>query len=454
MKFSKLMLATIAVCGASQAMATGVTRLTGASASLVNVVKGAQALCTTSGGAFNVYITAGNGSALGNFVSTTCSADFAGTSVNELRVNVNGGSESAVTSATDGFSSAAGAAPVATAFVLPTAAACSALTASVASTTSSASVAAGQGFGALSFLPAGTVHNCGAVTAAASANTEFATSEGGSMDVDGKFFPTAAALENAGLVDPGSYVSAGFSQVFGVGVNKNLYEALQAAQYGAACAAGATTVACQPSVSRADISALINSDISSTGPKSQGANIFGLTGAVKVTYCMRPQTSGTQQGAQLYFLDYDGVGKQSIVANNAIVGTKFLATENASSGNVKTCLNTTSATDYRFGILSAENNPIGGSDTYRFVKLNDVSFTEGVAGASQTATAITGKYDYVFDSVSFCNVGGSAGTCADIITALDGSVPAGASSAGLILKSETKYGHNGANATPFRRVKP
>lgn len=453
MKFSKLMLATIAVCGASQAMAAGVTRLTGASASLINVIKGAQTLCTNASGTFSVYVTGSNGSSLGSIVSTKCSADFANTAVDELRVNVAIGSEAAVLNSTYGFSSGAGAAPTAVAFVLPTAAACTNLTASVASTTSTASVAAGQGFGALSFLPAGSLHNCGATTAAASANTEFATSDGGYLDVEGKFFPTAGALETNGLIDAGAYVSAGFSQVFGVALNKNLYEALQTLQYGAACAVGATTPACQPSVTRADIAALISSDVSGTGAKSQGAAIFGLTN-VKLTYCMRPQTSGTQQGAQLYFLDYDGIGKQNIVGNGNIVGTKYLASEQASSSNVRSCLNTTTPTDYRFGILSAENNPIGGADSYRFAKLSDVSFTEGVAGASQTATAITGKYDYVFDSVAFCNVNGEPGTCPEIITALDGALPAGASTAGLILKSETKYGHNGANATPFRRVKP
>jgi hypothetical protein len=454
MKFSKLMLATLAVCGASQAMAAGTTRLTGASASLINVVKGAQALCATAKGLtsttltaadFKVYITGSNGSSLGNWVTAKCSADFAGTTVDVLAVNVNGGSESAVTSAADGFSSAAGAAPIPAAFVLPVS---TTLTAAVAS----ASAAAGQGFGALSFLPAGTLFNNGAVTTAASANTEFALSEGGHMDVEGKFFPTASALEAAGLVDPSAYVSAGFSQAFGVAVSKDLYEALQAAQAASlpGCAIGATNVACQPSLTRGQISAAIGSDTSSTGPKSKGANLFGLTTNVKLTYAKRPPTSGTQQSAQLYFLDYDGSGKQTVVASGATVTTKYLASELASSGNIRSFLTAGTATDYRFGILSAENNPIGGSDTYRFVKLNGVAVTEGVAGASNTATAIKGDYDFVFDSVAFCNVGGAPGTCPDILVALDGALPAGSSSAGLILKSESSYNHGNKNDTPFR----
>ena len=77
---------------------------------------------------------------------------------------------------------------------------------------------------------------------------------------------------------------------------------------------------------------------------------------------------------------------------------------NSGSSDVKGCLN---AAGFAFGMLSAENNPIGGSDTYRFVKLNGQEFSEGVAGASQTAAAIAGKYDYVFESALF-NPTGSA----------------------------------------------
>lgn len=476
MKLTKLALAAVALWGTTQAMAAGVTRLTGSSSSLINVVKGAQVMCATAkslpaatltAADFKVYITGSNGSSLGNFVTATCSADFDGTVVNVLALNVTGGSESAVTSSTWGFSSAVGAPPTPVAFLLPTARSCEILTASVASTYSSASVAAGQGFGALSFLPAGSLHRCGqAATGGYSVNAELATSDGGFMDVEGQFFPTTAVLEreDIGLIDRGAYVLAGFSQVFGVAVNKNLYEALQSLQYGSACTVGNTSTACQPSVTRADIAALISADVSSTGPKSQGAAIFGL-GNVKLTYCMRPQTSGAQQATQLHFLDYDGIGKQGIVANNAIVGTKYKAIENAATGDVKTCLNTTAVTDFRFGILSSENNPIRGSDTYRFVKLNDVSLSQREIGSmatgdSQTTTAIVGKYDFVFDSVAFCNVGsdpvqgGSPGTCPDIITALTSSFPAGAASPGLISRFETKYGRNGSNATPFRRVKP
>lgn len=431
MKLTKIVIAAIAVCGASQVMAAGVTRLTGSSASSVNVVRGLTNLCTTAGGTSTVYKTSAATNALGNQFTVQCTADFDGTSANEARVNVAGGSENAVTNA------AAFPTSTNTGFLVPTGA-CTSLAA---------------GTEALSFLAAGQMKNCGATLA------DSAKSDGGYLDVEGPVF-------NATKYDPADFQPTGFQQVFGVAVNAKLYNALQRYQQSAAggsiVAAScslvpvatpdatpvSTTPECQPSISRAQIASLINNDLFNAAKTSGGPYLVPGSAITKITYCQRPQTSGTQQSAQLYFLGYavnGPLGGNEVVVNAGQSLTKYSSILNSSSGNVKDCLN--SSTDYRFGILSLENNPIGGADTYRFTKLNEVAATEGVAGASQTSTAIAGRYDFVYELSAYCPLG----TCADIITAINGAVTVGSSSAGIFLGNgvESKFGRNGNSAAPY-----
>jgi hypothetical protein len=164
----------------------------------------------------------------------------------------------------------------------------------------------------------------------------------------------------------------------------------------------------------------------------------------KVTYCRRPATSGTQASAQLYFLN-SPIGSGEVGGSLAVVGsstapgtvnisTTFTASTGSGTSDVKTCLN---AAGYAFGVVSAENNPIGGSDTFRFVKLNGVSVTEGTATASNTSESIAGRYDFVYNSAMFC----PGGTCASILTELNKptTIVAGQSSPGLYLLSEAKF---------------
>ena len=427
MKLSKLMIAAIAVCGASQAMAAGVTRLTGSSASSINVVRGAVNMCVANGGSALVYKTSAATNALSNQFTVTCSTDFDATvTANELRVNVANGSESAITNA------AAYASSTTTGFLVPTGS-CTALPA---------------GTEALSFLTAGQMLNCGTTLA------DTSKPDGGFMDEEGTVFNTS--------YDAGDFSPAGFSQVFGIAVNATLYNDLQAYQKTAAggnvvpatCAAGDTTPACQPSLSRAQITSLINASTSNPAKTGGLAYLVGAASQTagltnKITYCKRPQSSGTQQGAQLYFLNYDALGslggKESVIGNVTL--SKYAAVENASSSNVKSCLNASTAADgYKFGSLSMENNPIGGTDTYRFVRLNEVAATEGVAGATQTATAIAGRYDYVYELSAYC----PAGTCAPIIDGIKANVGAGASSPGIFVTGvESRFGRGGNSNKPY-----
>lgn len=424
MNLSKLMIGAIAVFGVSQALAAGPVRLTGASASSINVARAAKVLCENAGGTYTLFKIGAATNALGNIFTGRCDVDFEGTTENELRVNVSGGSEFAVINATAG-----GAVP--TDFINALTASCTPI--------------AAAGTGSLSFMGANSMRNCAAAN-------EKTTSEGGYLDVEGPVFNPA--------YNAGDFVGSGFSQVFGVAVNQRLYNALQTHQktiglVPSDCAIGDATAKCQPTISKADIASLINSNTAGSGPKSLGGGMLIPGNTTKISYCMRPQTSGTQQAAQLYFLNYeaDGAlgGKASIVPEGATVGTRYSSIVNSGSSNVRACLNDTApatTTDFRFGVLSAENNPLGGSDTYRFVKINEVAASEGVAGASQTATAIAGRYDFVYETAAYC----PEGTCAPIIEAIDGALPAGSSTPGLFLTGvESRYGRGGNSASPFIR---
>lgn len=446
MKLSHIALAAAALGAATPSFA-GIERLAGASASTVNVVRGLRNLCTGNGGAFILRKQSSSTSSLGNIFTASCTgAVFTGTT-DEVRVNVGGGSLGAVNNSTPGGG-------IAVPMLAPSLATCSALAA---------------GSGPLSFIPAGEMLNCGTAT-----GTTPETANGGYMDVDGTIFRANNEPIPAGVNDATDYLAAPFAQVFGIAVSADLYNALQAyqvakGQLDASCATvagnvytatGFTTPLCQPSVSRAQIASLINST-STNLYKQAGANAFlggttttknDLTGGKtlspdvplksKITNCRRPSTSGTQAAAQLYFLNSPtgtgDVGGQigafgSKTAPATVnVGTTYTASTNSGSSDVKTCLN---ATGYAVGPLSAENNPIGGSDLFRFVKLSNVSMTGGVAGDSQTAEAIAGNYDYVFTSAVYC----PGGTCTPIITALENSVPVGSSSPGIFLKSESNF---------------
>jgi hypothetical protein len=449
MNLNRLALAALGLALGSAAQAQNIERLSGASASQINVVIGLKNLCP---GTYTVYKTTSATNALGNIITMTCSANFNGTSTSQVRMNVAGGTLSAVT-ATSGLTGAVG-----VALINPAAASCSAL---------------GAGTGPLSFLGASQLQNCNAT------GQVIELTNGGYMDVEGSVFRLSGLSIPPEVDDTTDYVASPFNQAFGVGVSSSLYNALQAYQTAAgilpsSCAtsnvsgqvttytaSGSTLPVCQPSVSRAAVASLMQSV--NNQMKRAGANgLIGGTATSKndlpataaispdlplttnIVYCRRPSTSGTQATAQLYFLNNpsgngDLGGSVAVVGSPTAPGTvnigaTFTASTGSGTSDLKTCLNNN---PYALGMLSLENNPIGGSDTFRFVKLNGAWGSEGVANAGQTAEAIAGRYDYWYQTVQFCR-GGSA-NCTPILTALSGAVTPGSSSPGLFLLTESLY---------------
>ncbi|MDI1257890.1 hypothetical protein [Aquabacterium sp.] len=432
MKLTQIVVASMALFAVAQ-QAQAVTRMTGASATSINLVEALSTNNVCASNNVSVFKRGSSTSALGNNFTVKCNSGNFGTSgESEVQIDVTGGSVNAIL-----FSAAGAAEPGAgNGGFLP-------------STTTGCTGVAGTG--ALSFLTGTKLKNC-----AAAAPLTTAKSVGGFMDVEPALFVASSVITGDYTA---SIVPATFSQVFGVAVSKDLYEALQGAQ-GLTVGIANATPANQPTISKAQLTSLINNidfnDAKNLGPKF----LVPTTTQTNLSYCRRPNTSGTQAAAEAYFLGNPGLtgalvgalnihdpvadGAANVVVDNG-TGNFVTFKMNSGSGNVRTCLNTAG---FAFGFLSAENNPIGTTDTYRFIKLSQAEFAEGAAGTSQTATAVKGAYDYVFESVLF-NPTGSA-----VLDLINASIKTGPTTPGVFLNinsatPESNFTRGGNSVAPY-----
>ena len=452
MQIKHIALAALATIAATQAQA--VTRITGASASSIGYVEALSNTGVCANNDVSVFVrgTTSVTNALGNNFTVKCnSGNFAGTTENEVQIDVNGGSLNAILFSDVGTSEVL----AGNGNFLP-------------ATTSGCTGVAGTG--GLSFLNGTKLKVC-----ASNAALTAGKSIGGFMDIEPQIFQAQGVI--AGDYSA-SVVPATFSQAFAVGVSPALYAALQADQ---GLTSGATDVANQPTIGRAQINAIINSndfnDAKNKGPKF----LVPTTTQTNLTYCRRPATSGTQMGAEVYFLQavlgtgpLSGFGSihdpsyltgsapagaatvtngGTVVVDNA-TGNTLTVQLNSGTGDVKKCLNRqavnslTSAGTFAIGLLSAENNPVGTSDTYRIVKLNGASTTAGTSTDSQTANAIKGTYDYVFESVVFDPHGNA------VLGLINSNVKTGAGTPGVFLNfnsatPESNYTRNGSSVNAY-----
>lgn len=454
MQIKHIALAAMAVVAATQAQAF--TNVTGASASSVGYVESLNSICnngTAAAPTVTVYVrrstvtlpggaTAVATGALGNSFTVACPSNFAGTADNEVRFDVAGGSLNAILKAATTPTTETG---VANGTFLP-------------SQAGNANCTATAGTGPLAFL--GTRLNICATSVA----TVSGKSVGGFMDVEPAIFKAQNVIKGTYAATP-----ATFSQSFALGVSKSLYEALQSAQ---GLTVGAVNAANQPTIGKAQVVSIIN-NVDFNDAKNLGPS-FLVPGTAKtnLTYCRRPNTSGTQMSAELYFLNnptasgklagadashepqvFDSV----TAANNTVVvdngtGNTLTVLVNNGTGNVKDCLNnvTTPAGDFAIGILSAENNPVATNslDTYRLVKINGASTTDGSATDQQTANATKGLYDFVFESVVF-NPSNNA-----VLKAINSGVKT-TNTPGLFLNTnsatpESNFGRNGSSTNNYQ----
>lgn len=471
MQLTRIALAAVALAAAGSVNAQVVT-LNGASAFSINQVKALKTKCP---GTFTLYKNTSTTGTLPNFFTATCSTPFTyndgtsevSTGFTEVRMNVADGSYGAVTHR-DGNTGATTAQ-----YIDATAGTCT-----------SATPFAGTGtFLGINFVNCPTNVNALAI--------------GGFLDVEGSVFTGIGSVPIPPEVQAADFVPSSLLQAFGVAVSADLYRSLMAYQVAtgklpAACAStslsGSTTTftalttsdanyslpLCQPNLAKAEVTALMDGGYNDQ--KHYGANgLVGGTDTVasgglpantayapalalgsSIKFCRRVETSGTNASMQVHFLGNpiasgDFGGRLSIVgtgANNVLepIGPRFSVNAGGGTGDVRTCLNSGPA----FGILSLENNPIDGANSYRYVKISNAFGFDGVAGGASTAEAIAGRYDFAMEASIYCpGAAGDEAACSPILRSINQGVVVGTPSPGTYLKTEAKFVKNGNNLSPL-----
>lgn len=252
-------------------------------------------------------------------------------------------------------------------------------------------------------LPAYTLHSC--------TNTVLGLQvpDGGISDEEPAQFG-ATSVEQADLT-----IKSEDAVIFGIAVTQNVRNVLQAAE---GLTVGAEDETNMPNLSRSMIGSMFAGNmydwgqlLGNTGhPITDGtyASTSATPSDTSVYISRRVSTSGTQHGAQIYFLNQGCAPNTQIFVggndngNNDLTGggtcgtgsgaSAVTGTVDSGSGtsNVKTCLNNIGAAGYwGIGILGVENVP-GSSDNWRFVKINGHAPTE--------LNVENGTYDYVMQN--------------------------------------------------------
>jgi hypothetical protein len=267
-------------------------------------------------------------------------------------------------------------------------------------------------------------NNCSLVTIG---DAQGANPHGGISD-------TEPELSSPAVLDAGLYMTlvSPLDIVFGIPVTKNLYQALQIAQFGdtSPCdtnpAANAYTIsdtnpACVPSLNSPQIRSLYSqayADWDSIIRRADGTPLSQIPGVVKpvlvdgvpdtaVRICRRVASSGTQAGAESFWLGQRCVATNQLFAtpsdNSTVTDTtnvpadfvNGLVNAAVSSGNVRTCLQTAQTGNWwGIGVLSTEvtaSNLSGAGDSFRFVAIDGYAPT--------LANVTNGNYQYFTSNV-------------------------------------------------------
>ena len=296
----------------------------GASASKANFALALANRCTAAGGVMTEFASGTNLSTYVCAPSTLTGATytstpdasfvpFSGSTLVEVRLNVTGGSFSAVCLSKLGTSSW--------------------------NTGSCATVNAGGAADTYVDPATGTA-------VAAPANTVVM---GGLLDVAPDKFP-ASVIGNLLVGLPGA-IDAGFFQTFGVAANDTLYTAMFNAQKSRGLLNAAYLVTdtaqpgCVPQVGKPQMAALLVDSEFGGLYSTQGARFFAWDVAAGTTlnYVRRVETSGTQAAAQVYFLNAGNGGNLPVVPQGAACTNTGTTAVNGGSliGTVNVCSQST-----------------------------------------------------------------------------------------------------------------
>ncbi len=282
-------------------------------------------------------------------------------------------------------------------------------------------------------------NDCTVTTVAATANLAGYTNHAGCANVTigapaaiptGGISDTEPALSFPAVLNATTFmtVTPVLDIVFGVPVTKNVYKALQIAQFGdvSACdtnpAANAYTIsdtdsACVPSLTSSQVRALYSqsyTDWNNIVRRSDGTALSAIPGVVgpaggdtSVRICRRVASSGTQAGAESYWLNQRCVATTQQFAtpddNSSVTDTTYVASDFAnslvnaapSSGNARSCMQAAQGLNlWGIGVLSTEvtaSNLSNAGDSFRFVAIDGVAPT--------LANVANGRYTYFTSNV-------------------------------------------------------
>jgi len=393
MQASKIMIAVAAlVCGTAviaKPNADTIAISSGASATKGNLKLALTSLCSaasgtltefTSGSNISTYVCADTAVTAGTYASklNTSFKKFAGTNFAELRLNVTGGSFTAVC--------------------------------------------------ALNNWPASTV--CGTINAGSAPDKYLdpetgslvlpATNQvvvGGLMDTAPENWGTDVTL---GLTLP-TAEATGVAQTFGVAVSPALYAKLFNAQKNPAVGGGATVafpisnscaeadtgkLECIPTVSKAQMASIM---VANEFNAAYSNGVGFLTGdaadnGTVLEYNRRADTSGTQASAQAYFLGTSCASNPLPVVPSAAVDSNYdlgaiRVFAHSGTGGVRTQLSASGV--YGIGVVSGENKG-GTGQTWKWVRIQGAAIGENAVpatvGVTNRDSVKNGSYDFYFES--------------------------------------------------------
>jgi hypothetical protein len=206
-------------------------------------------------------------------------------------------------------------------------------------------------------------------------------------------------------------------QGFAVGVNANLYNALQTQQIAdgripSSCTAGDLTAKCQPSIRRADYASLASQE----GSIKSAAALLGNSDTTLLELQRRDNLSGTQSSSNVFFLgnpcltSLDSKGKtiKGVVGgelhplDTTPDATKLTVTLNSTGGGVTTPLADATKTDYVIGVLGLNTSePTRTATSWKYVKIDGVSpnfNADGTAAHANRAPFANGNYEFAVTS--------------------------------------------------------
>lgn len=254
-----------------------------------------------------------------------------------------------------------------------------------------------------------TAGNCAATNLTSGSTTcskvELKQPHGGVSDVEpGLFNPIANrpfGFEAAAVVDSGNFgsVTPVFQVGFGVPLSQKLYDDLQAEQV----ALGQIAAGAQPIVPANIITMMGRQGFDSSIawkamlPLHDGVARAGINGGVafpntntgKVTICRRDVGSGTQATFNRFFFETPLNGAVTPAGALDSVAGAYEVKENASSGNVRSCLAAIGSTGYAFGVLSLDSG-VAGATGWKFARID--------ANTLGRDTIKSGQYRFVFTS--------------------------------------------------------